>query len=175
MAGETRERIEEALCGAGLRLTPQRFAIIEFLMGSSGHPTADQVGAAVNRRFPRASRATIYNTLHSLCEAGLVREVFLHEATARYDVNLDRHHHFICRICGGLEDVPARAREMSRAELEPGYRVESWELILRGVCPRCSGAASGASTRCGSTRRASTRRADAPRANAPRSKKESAK
>jgi len=85
---ELRDLIEARLREAGLKLTPQRFAVLDYLVRHPTHPTAEQIGAGVNRRFPRVSRATIYNTLHSLCEEGLVHEVYLEDATARYDANV---------------------------------------------------------------------------------------
>ncbi|MGH9903906.1 MAG: Fur family transcriptional regulator, partial [Pyrinomonadaceae bacterium] len=92
-----------------MRLTPQRFAVLDYLLRSRAHPTAEQIGAAVNRQFPRASRATVYNTLHALRDAGLVHEIFMNDAVARYDANIDPHHHFVCRACGRLEDVAPEA------------------------------------------------------------------
>lgn len=126
MTRRARRAIEERLRVAGLRLTPQRYAILEHLMGSPDHPTADQIGASVNSRFPRASRATVYNTLRSLCDAGLVREVYLEAPAARYDANREPHHHFVCDRCGRLADVPEQGLRGVRAPaIEGGYRVES--------------------------------------------------
>jgi len=136
---ELRDLIEARLREAGLKLTPQRFAVLDYLVRHPTHPTAEQIGAGVNRRFPRVSRATIYNTLHSLCETGLVREVYLEDATARYDANVKPHHHFVCRSCGRLEDVPAEALgALPRADLETGYRVESFQVVMRGICGACA-------------------------------------
>jgi Fur family transcriptional regulator, peroxide stress response regulator len=138
MTNEKRDRIEASLRGAELKLTPQRFAVLEYLSRAGGHPTADQIGAALNRRFPQASRATVYNTLNALRDAGLVREVRLADAVARYESNVEPHHHFVCRVCGRLEDVPAGsfAAEPPR-ELEGGHAVERCEVVLRGVCAPC--------------------------------------
>jgi Fe2+ or Zn2+ uptake regulation protein len=133
-----REQIEKRLRQSGLKMTPQRFAVLEYLSSSREHPTADQIGAELNRHFPRASRATIYNALNSLREAGLIREVFLDDATARYDANLEEHHHFICRVCGGLEDIEhERVPAVPAIELASGYQVETYEVVMRGVCAAC--------------------------------------
>ena len=122
----------------GLKLTPQRFAVLDFLVRSREHPTADQISAALNRRFPRASRATIYNTLNALRDAGLVHEVYMDDAVARFDANLDQHHHFVCRICDRLEDVPFDAvGELPARKLERGQMVENYEIVMRGVCAAC--------------------------------------
>jgi Fur family ferric uptake transcriptional regulator/Fur family peroxide stress response transcriptional regulator len=122
----------------GLKLTPQRFAVLDFLVRSREHPTADKISAALNRRFPRASRATIYNTLNALRDAGLVHEVYMDDAVARFDANLDRHHHFVCRVCDRLEDVPVEAvGELPAPRLSSGHKVENYEIVMRGVCAAC--------------------------------------
>src|SRR5512144_2401951 len=103
---EARREIEQKLREKGLRVTVQRVAVLEFLSGTKSHPTADEVGATVNRRVSTASRASVYNVLHSLRDAGLVEEMVFEDAVARYDANLHRHHHFHCSRCGRVEDVP---------------------------------------------------------------------
>ncbi len=102
----TRVVLSARLREKGLRVTQQRVAVLEYLLSTPKHPTAEDVGAAVNRLVPTASRASVYNVLHSLKECGLIDELVLGDAVARYDANLDRHHHFICRACGAVEDVP---------------------------------------------------------------------
>lgn len=138
MPADIRQQIEERVRAVGLKLTPQRFAVLDFLVRTSEHPTADQISAAVNSRFPRASRATIYNTLNALRDAGLVHEVYLDDAVARFDANIDQHHHFVCRVCDKLEDVPFEVMgELTPARLGRGYKVENYEIVLRGVCAAC--------------------------------------
>src|SRR5258706_10835017 len=102
---ESRQHIEETLRTNGLRVTLPRVAVLEFLSGTAAHPTAEEVGAAVNRLEPTVSRASIYNVLHSLKEVGLVKELVLDDAVARFDANISPHHHFICRECAKVEDV----------------------------------------------------------------------
>jgi Fe2+ or Zn2+ uptake regulation protein len=135
-----RDRIEARLRAAALKMTPQRFAVLDYLMRSSTHPTAEQVRADLNRRFPRASRATVYNTLNALRDAGLIHEIYMDDAVARYDANIDPHHHFVCRKCGRLEDVPVSTVDaLSIAGLEPGHTVETYQIVMRGICARCNG------------------------------------
>lgn len=122
-----------------MKLTPQRFAVLDYLMHCGGeHPSADQISAVVNRRFPRASRATVYNTLHALRDAGLVHEVYMDDKVARYDSNIEPHHHFVCRVCDKLVDVALESiTEMPRCITAPGYQVETYEVVMRGVCAVC--------------------------------------
>jgi Fur family peroxide stress response transcriptional regulator len=121
-----------------LRCTPQRYAVMKFLMERTSHHTAAEIYEAVNRVDPRSSRATTYNNLRDLVQAGLVREVAVEGRAARFDAKGMRHHHFICDRCGNVEDmewydVP---RPASRSL---GKRIlRECELIFRGLCSKCA-------------------------------------
>src|SRR3954468_7190191 len=99
------DAVKRSLTGSGLRTTPQRYAVMAFLMKQAGHPTAAEIYEAVNRVDPRSSRATIYNNLRDLVQAGLVREVAMEGRAARFDAKGRQHHHFICDRCGSIEDM----------------------------------------------------------------------
>jgi len=132
------DAIKRSIAGSGLRNTPQRYAVMAFLMEQAGHPTAAEIFESVNRADPRSSRATIYNNLRDLVKAGLVREVSMEGRAARFDVKGIRHHHFICDRCGNVEDV--EWYDVPRpAGASLGKRVlRDWELIFRGLCNRCA-------------------------------------
>lgn len=135
---DARSWAEERLREKGLRVTQPRVAVLAYLAGAKHHPTADEVGAAVNRAVPTAARASVYNVLHSLQSAGLIGELVLDDAVVRYDANVGRHHHFVCTVCGGVEDVPWSAvPPVPRRRLPGGHTVESVSVTLRGRCPRC--------------------------------------
>lgn len=132
------EAIRRSLQGSGLRCTPQRYAVMAFLMGHAGHPTAAEIFEAVNRVDPRSSRATTYNNLRDLVKAGLVREVAVEGRAARFDAKSLRHHHFICDRCGDVEDVDWYdvPRPASGAL---GKRIlRECQLIFRGLCTKCA-------------------------------------
>jgi Fur family transcriptional regulator, peroxide stress response regulator len=132
------EGIKRSLEGSGLRCTSQRHAVMKFLTEHSTHPTAAEIYEAVNRVDPRSSRATTYNNLRDLVEAGLVREVAVEGRAARFDVKGMRHHHFICDRCGNVEDmewydVPKPAPGSL------GKRIlRECEVIFRGLCKKCA-------------------------------------
>jgi Fur family transcriptional regulator, peroxide stress response regulator len=130
--------IKRSLECSGLRCTAQRYAVMAFLMEHASHPTAAEIFTAVNRVDPRSSRATIYNNLRDLVQAGLVREVAVEGRAARFDVKGMRHHHFICDRCGGVEDL--EWYEVPKpASGSLGKRVvRECELIFRGLCPKCA-------------------------------------
>ena len=99
------QAIKRAFAGSRLRCTPQRYAVMAFLMERNTHPTAADIFEAVNRMDPRSSRATTYNNLRDLVRAGLVREVAAEGRAARFDAKGMRHHHLICDRCGDVEDL----------------------------------------------------------------------
>jgi Fur family transcriptional regulator, peroxide stress response regulator len=132
------DAIKRSLEDGGLRCTPQRYAVMAFLMECNRHPTAAEIFEAVNRVGPRSSRATTYNNLRDLVRAGLVREVAVEGRAARFDAKGMRHHHFICDRCGNVEDVEWYdvAKPASRSL---GKRIlRECELIFRGLCTRCA-------------------------------------
>src|SRR5690349_17212358 len=130
--------IKRSLEDSGLRCTPQRYAVMSFLMECNRHPTAAEIFEAVNRIDPRSSRATTYNNLRDLVHAGLVREVAVEGRAARFDAKGMRHHHFICDHCGNVEDVDWY--DVPRpVPASLGKRVlRECELILRGLCTKCA-------------------------------------
>ena len=130
--------IKRFLEGGGLRCTPQRYAVMAFLIECNKHPTAAEIYKAVNRADPRSSRATTYNNLRDLVRAGLVREVAVEGRSARFDAKGMQHHHFICDRCGTVEDIEwFKVPRPAPASL--GKRVlRECELIFRGLCRKCA-------------------------------------
>ena len=132
------QQIIQRLEDSGLRCTPQRFSVMSFLLEHHGHPTAADIFEGVNRLDPRSSRATTYNNLRDLVQAGLVREVAAEGRSARYDAKDEQHHHFICDRCGKVEDIewhPVAAP----ASATLGKRiVRECELIIRCLCTQCA-------------------------------------
>lgn len=119
--------------------------MLDFLVASCGHPTAEEIGAAVNRSDATTSRASVYNVLRSLTRAGLVTELVLDDAVARYDANLDPHHHFVCTECRRVEDVPEPLCPTPPATgFTDGRVVTAVSVTLRGLCAPCARAATRA-------------------------------
>ncbi len=135
---DARDEVKRFLEAGGLRCTPQRYAVMAFLMGHAGHPTASEIFEAVNRADPRCSRATTYNNLRDLVRAGLVREVAAEGRAARFDAKNQRHHHFICDHCGAVEDLAWCKVPRPAARSLGGRVLRDCELIFRGLCARCA-------------------------------------
>ena len=133
---------EEKIRAAGLRVTPQRRAVWSaFGGGENGHLAADEVFARARRVLPELSRATVYNTLAAFVGAGMLQAVESRGAVL-YDPNPDPdHHHFRCRNCDRLYDVRLEGVENLRISGGEGFVVDRKAVLLRGLCPPCSGGA----------------------------------
>lgn len=133
----------EDLKRAGLKMTPQRIAIVRLFAVDESHPTAQALFERLRPEFPSMSFATVYNTLDALATAGLSGTIRLGNA-ARFDPNTTAHHHAVCDKCGAVRDVPARSLASSSAarrrvaRVAPGFQVRSVERIYRGLCPSCA-------------------------------------
>lgn len=127
--------------GAGLRLTPQRLAILAYLEGNRQHPSAEDVYKAVRGKFPTMSFATVYNTLEALRRQGAVAELSLEAGKKRFDPDTRPHHHLICIICKRIEDVySASSPALPRTE-RAGFKVLGSHVEFFGLCPACREAA----------------------------------
>jgi Fur family peroxide stress response transcriptional regulator len=132
------DAIKRSLEDWGLRCTPQRYAVMAFLMRQNTHSTAAEIFEAVNRLDPRSSRATTYNNLRDLVRAGLVREVAVEGRGARFDAKGVPHHHFICDRCGNVEDIEWYEVPMPATGSFGKRIVRGCELIFRGLCTKCT-------------------------------------
>ncbi len=91
---------------------------------------------AVRKRHPTISKATVYNVLDALKQAGALQELTIERQAARYDINVAPHPHFLCRQCGRLYDVdiPCAIRP---GDMVDGHRTESVQTYIFGVCAQC--------------------------------------
>jgi Fur family peroxide stress response transcriptional regulator len=139
----SREDMIEAFKRSGRRITPQRHAIIDHLVGRTDHPSARQIYAHLSPRLASLSLATVYNTLAALVEQGLIREIDFEAADNRYDTNLAPHLNLVCVRCGTITDVDHELPmppETIRSDL--GFEVVESRLEYRGFCAACRAPAS---------------------------------
>lgn len=133
----------ERLRAAGLRVTAARLAIMQTVR-EGDHLDVDAVYRKVRERVGHISLQAVYDALHALHGAGLVRKIEPMGSPARYESRVgDDHHHLVCRRCGVVADVD-RAVAPSRC-LTPlrdaGYRIDRADVIFWGICPSCRSAA----------------------------------
>lgn len=137
---ETRvEEFTEACRRRGIKATHQRTEILRELAASAEHPDAEMIYTRVRTRIPTISLDTVYRTLKLLMDRGVIARVASMKDRARFDANMDRHHHFICMQCGMISDFYSDAidslpvpREVADMGSVKGVYVE-----LRGICRNC--------------------------------------
>ncbi len=129
----------DTLKSAGVRITPQRHAILEYLIKSEAHPTADDIYKSLEGKFPNMSVATVYNNLRVFKEVGLVRELTYGDSSSRFDCNTSTHYHIICNDCGKIVDFhyPGLDEVETLSEQVTGFDVSHHRMEIYGVCPQC--------------------------------------
>ena len=121
-----------------IRQTKQRQAILEIVERSHDHPTAAQVYERVRQVAPGIGYATVYRSLRTLAEEGLLQEIHVGEVT-QFDRRTDRHDHAVCQACGTLVDVEVRlpAECLRQVEARSGFHVTGYHTELSGLCSAC--------------------------------------
>ena len=117
---------------SSIQPTPQRIAVIEYVLKSRTHPTADDVLKYARRKCPTVSRATVYNTLNLLVEKGLLRTQLLREGTVVFDPNIRTHHHFIDEVTGVIHDIPWDSLSVTGKENLKDFEIYEYQVIMRG-------------------------------------------
>ncbi len=130
---------------SGLKLTPQRMAIVREIALDPTHPTAQELFERLRVLMPTMSFATVYNTLDALSSAGLCVALSLSPGAARFDANMRPHNHAVCDRCGLVRDVPCTgALEPNARDVDTsigvvvGFSLRTVERIYRGICATCA-------------------------------------
>lgn len=133
------ERAVERLRSLGVRMTPQRYAILNYLYTHHEHPTAEEIYQALASEYPSMSVATVYNNLKVFKEAEIIQELTFGDQASRYDANPEDHYHVVCVDCGKVEDLPYTpyVEVEDEAARRLGYRVLDHKLVIYGICPEC--------------------------------------
>ncbi|GGA89424.1 peroxide-responsive transcriptional repressor PerR [Ornithinibacillus halotolerans] len=139
MAERRLQKAIDTLKESGVRITPQRHAVLDYLMNSPIHPTADDIYKALEGKFPNMSVATVYNNLRVLRENGLVRELTYGDASSRFECSFTEHYHIICEDCGKIVDFhyPSLDEVESLAEKITGFDVSHHRMEVYGTCSDC--------------------------------------
>jgi Fur family peroxide stress response transcriptional regulator len=135
------ERFERVCREAGAKLTPQRMEIFREVANTGDHPDAETIHRRVRDRMPTVSLDTIYRTLWLLVDLGMIQTLGAGRDRARFDANLDPHHHFVCVECGSTRDFYSKdfdALALPDSLREIG-RVDATHVEARGVCLDCAG------------------------------------
>lgn len=131
---------ERLLRDAGLRVTGVRRAVLSALR-TRQHATADDVVRAVRAELGTASVQAVYDTLHALTDAGLLRRLEPAGHPARYERRVgDNHHHLVCRACGTVVDVDCTvgAAPCLLPGDDHGFTIDLAEVTFWGLCSDCA-------------------------------------
>ena len=112
--------------------TPQRIAVVEYVLKSKAHPSADDVLSYARKKCPTVSRATVYNTLNLLVEKGLLKMQTIKEGAVVFDPNVREHHHFIDNDTGHIYDIPWEYLEVKGKGNLKGFEILECQVIMRG-------------------------------------------
>ena len=131
--------ILQLLSDRGMRRTAARQAVIEALLSSADHVTAETLAAKIQRRFPSVDVSTVYRTLDVLEELGIVDHVHLAHGPAIFHLAEDDHQHLVCERCGLVRELPRQRMDAFRRMLrrEFGFEVAHRHFAIVGICDAC--------------------------------------
>jgi len=139
MANERVKLYNDKLIASGVRLTPQRFMVLEAIAAQPGHTTAEQILATVQTHYPHINKTTIYRTLELLADLGMVAITHMGGNQATYELLESPHHHLICKRCSTIIEVPDATLNPLRQALtgEHGFQPALDHFSLFGICRAC--------------------------------------
>lgn len=122
-----------------LKLTPQRYAIYKYLLSTKSHPSAEMIYDNIIMDYPTMSLATVYKTVKTLSQIGLVQELNVGEDNFRFDANVNKHPHIVCLSCGRVDDIENVDFSFLNKEAEKlsDYKIKNHQLYFYGFCPEC--------------------------------------
>ncbi len=129
---------EEACRRHGLKMTAQRIEVFRAVMTAPDHPSVEQIHSVVRRRLPSISLDTVYRTVDTFEEIGLVTRLTGADGRFRFDSNLEQHQHLVCVRCQRIEDIHWSGLETLAPPRPTGWsRVAVGHVELRGLCSSC--------------------------------------
>jgi|YelNatPaOPRAMG01_1025707.scaffolds.fasta_scaffold05343_9 Fur family peroxide stress response transcriptional regulator len=138
-----KNQLKDKLKKSGLKLTRQRKLVYDILKEKPDHPTADTIFIRARKKQPDISFATVYNCLEALVRCGLIKQVKVDKTATRYCLNLTKHAHFVCEICGRVFDINMDVLEklgcnnFLKTKLPDGFEIKELEVSIRGECNKC--------------------------------------
>lgn len=130
--------LSTALSRSGFKMTQQRLSIYRALQESGSHPSCEDLFRELRPSMPSLSMDTVYRTVGTLEQSGVVRKLVSMDGVQRYDANLTEHHHFVCERCFGVWDIVwEEFARMKAPSLSEWGIVHSCQVEFRGVCMTC--------------------------------------
>jgi Fur family ferric uptake transcriptional regulator len=134
------EHLPQELRERGLRITAARVAVYRAVAETPGHPDVEAVAARARKLIGALSTQAVYDTLHTLTRAGLVRRIEPAGSPARFETRVgDNHHHVVCRACGAAQDIDCVIGQAPclTPDNAGGFLVDEADVTFWGLCPAC--------------------------------------
>lgn len=119
-----------------IRLSHQRLKVLEYLTSHKIHPTVDQIYTGLHEELPSLSKTTVYSTLNTLAEAGMIRVINIEDNEIRYDITVEDHGHFKCESCGAIYDFKTDLDSLDTSDLK-NFKIRDKNIYFKGICPMC--------------------------------------
>ena len=128
-------KLKKILQDKKIRISHQRLLILDYLITHPIHPTAEKIFKDLKSKDPVISQATVYNSLNLFVKHKLVKELDFNMTSKRYEFKKTSHGHFICEVCGKIEDL--EITDIAKPARLKDYTIDTTEVIYRGICPDC--------------------------------------
>jgi Fur family peroxide stress response transcriptional regulator len=127
----------KVLSDKGLKITPQRVAVLEALYEIKNHPSAEEIRQKLHSRYPSIAIGTIYNVLDTFCEQGIIKKVKTDSDFVRYDVDMEKHHHIYCENCNHIEnyhdpELDELLKDYFEKKRIPNFQIKEFNLQIIG-------------------------------------------
>lgn len=119
-----------------IKVTPQRLEVLRYLDDNKVHPNVEKIYSDLKKKNPSLSKTTVYNTLDSLKEHGLVQALTISSSESVFDSVISPHHHFLCKICGAIIDIEIECPYIEDI-LRGGHRIDEVHGYFKGTCEEC--------------------------------------
>jgi len=138
----TYEEIKNRLAEKGLKVTPQRMAILEAIYELNNHPTAENITEYIRQKHPNIATGTVYKVLETLVSNQLIKKVTTDKDIMRYDGIMENHHHLYCSECNLIEDyhdneLDELLKNYFANKNLPGFKIEEFVLQIKGTFNKC--------------------------------------
>lgn len=130
------EDLKQKLKNKNINLSYQRLKVLEYLTQNRCHPTVDKIFTDLQKEISTLSKTTVYNTLHVLAKAGLVKIITIEDNETRYDIDAGNHGHFKCECCGKICDFSIDTDSLTWNGLS-NFRINEKSVYFKGICPTC--------------------------------------
>ena len=134
------EKYIEILKNKNLKITQIRLEILNYLDKNMNHPSVDKIYSDLKKHIYSLSKTTVDNTLETLSEARIIKQLTINPQEYRYDFKNDSHHHFQCKNCKKIYDINIEcpySAELNKKTKEQGHKIEEIHGYFKGICKKC--------------------------------------